>query len=60
MSEPIERASDIDLAAQSAPVDDDPDAAGLEPFEAADADADDADLIEQHQRVPSGEDDYQR
>lgn len=63
MSDSRDWASDTDLAAQSATVTDDaddPDADELEPFSAAGADAADADLIEQHQRVPSGEDDYTR
>ena len=50
-------ASDIDLADQAVPIGEPADEA--DPF-SPDVEADAADLIEQHQDVPPGDDDYER
>lgn len=56
MTEPVPEASDVDLAEQSLPV--------SEPMEdlefAVGAEADPADVFEQHQSVPLPDDDYDR
>ena len=61
MTDPIAEASDTDLANQALPVDDPDDE--TDPFGAsatASVEADAADLLEQHQSVPSADDDYDR
>lgn len=56
MTEPVPEASDIDIADQSRSADD-PDEAAAAEF-AATAEADFADLAEQQQVAPLGDDDY--
>ncbi|HET9874594.1 MAG TPA: hypothetical protein VFQ37_02375 [Mycobacterium sp.] len=61
MTDPIAEASDTDLANQALPVDDP--AGEPDPFTddaIAGAEADLADVFEQHQSVPSSDDDYER
>ncbi|MEZ0364033.1 MULTISPECIES: hypothetical protein [Mycobacterium] len=58
MTGPVPEANDADLAAQSAPVTD-PDDARDESF-SVDAEADAADLFEQHRSAPLPDDDYDR
>lgn len=61
MTDPILEASEIDLADQALPVDDEAvEAEQLSGYSFDSADADIADLLEQRQSVPSGEDDYDR
>lgn len=59
MTDFIAEGSDTDRADQAVSLEDPADEA--EPFDGgADADADIADVVEQHQSVPSGEDGYTR
>lgn len=57
MTDFIDEASDTDLADQAVLIEEAADE--VEPF-SPDVEADAADLIEQHQSVPSGDDDYER
>ncbi|MGH3561173.1 MAG: hypothetical protein ACRDTN_05045 [Mycobacterium sp.] len=59
MTEPIPEASDVDRAEQSVPVNDIPDDPRVDDFSVS-AEADVADLFEQHQSAPLPDDDYDR
>jgi hypothetical protein len=61
MTEPVPEASDADLAEQSVPVDDAAEDVDVPADDLSmSAEADPADLLEQHQSVPSPDDDYDR
>ncbi|HEU0190597.1 MAG TPA: hypothetical protein VFR17_04915 [Mycobacterium sp.] len=60
MTRPVPQADDADLAEQAASVDDASDIDAPDEDLTLSGEADPADVFEQHQRVPSGDDDYDR
>lgn len=59
MTEPVPEASDADLAEQAVPVNDPTDDLRVDDFPVS-AEADAADLLEQHRSAPLPDDDYER